>query len=113
MRIDAKPLEVIALPSPTEDEWWTIAGLAIGLAIAIIKACNWRRWGLRGRSDDGRIPIRATQRLHQRRRSADRRISMARLIDCRVGPSSIVDLRPVRVERDGDDYAIGRHGARS
>ena len=40
MRIDATPLEVIAPPAPTADEWWTIAGLAIGLAIAIIKACN-------------------------------------------------------------------------
>ena len=38
---------------------------------------------------------------------------MARLIDCRVGPSSIVDVLPVRVARDGDDYVVGRHGARS
>ena len=38
---------------------------------------------------------------------------MAPTIACRVEPSSVVELFPLRVTRDGNDYVIGRHGARS
>lgn len=40
MRIDAKPVEIIATPAPTEDEWWTILVAAVGLIAAIAKASN-------------------------------------------------------------------------
>jgi hypothetical protein len=38
---------------------------------------------------------------------------MARTIACHVDPSSVVELFPLHVTKDGNDYVIGRHGARS
>ena len=38
---------------------------------------------------------------------------MARTIACRVDPSSVVELFPLHGTKDGNDYVIGRHGARS
>ena len=39
MRIDAKPVEVIATPTVSDDEWRIIGAIA-GLIVAIGMACN-------------------------------------------------------------------------
>lgn len=38
---------------------------------------------------------------------------MAPAIACRVTPSTVIELFPLHVSKDGNDYVIGRHGARS
>lgn len=38
---------------------------------------------------------------------------MARVIDCRVEPSSVVDVFPLSVRQEGGEYLVGRQGARS
>ena len=40
MRIDAKPVEIIATPAPSADDWWTIVAAAVALAAAIGKALS-------------------------------------------------------------------------
>ena len=35
MRIDAKPVEIIATPAPTNDEWWPYIAAAAALAAGI------------------------------------------------------------------------------